>query len=454
MKQLAGWTRAAIVFMMLLAASTAQEEARVFVEVAHPSQAFTSQPVEVVITLGYDEGWFRDHGVSLFRQQVDVPFHVDVPWVGAASERAVTFVAAIDEASHMRVAVGDRIIDGLRLAPVARAGRSYARVELRCRWLPLIAGVAAIAPVRVRFAFANEFRENLLRGREPVDQQENAVASVVGQLQVDALPSNAPSDWSGAVGEFVVEATSGGDRVHVGDAFQVEVTVRGDGNYERFAALRPPIIDGFHVQGVVERRIDGGRRFVLDVLALRPGLKEMPSVSFVSFSPAVKQYVTTTSATVPVEVLPQREDVALATQVQELVDKDLAKQTPGISSSVYRWGFVALAVLGLVLQRRSLSRKGHRALHDAVHQLRLEITKGVDADRAADAFEKVMTKIAGGGGFSAPSIWKDLQARGVAADGLKQLQAVHAQLDAARFGGPMPNAEVVMGPVETLVAAS
>lgn len=454
MKQLAGWTRAAIAFVMLLAAASAQEEARVFIEVAHPSQAYRSQPVEVVVTLGYDEAWFRDHGVSLFRQQVDVPFHVDVPWVLAAPERRVTFVAATDEANHMRVAVGDRIIDGLRLAPVARAGRSYARVQLRCRWLPLISGAATIAPVRVRFAFANEFRENLLRGREPVDQQQNAVESVVGQLQVDALPGNAPPDWSGAVGEFVIEATSGGERVHAGDAFQVEVTVRGDGNYERFAALRPPIIDGFHVQGVVERRIDGARRFVLDILALRPGLKEMPGVSFVSFSPAAKQYATTTSAAVPVEILPQREGVVLSTQIQELVDKDLAGQTSGISSSVYRWAFVALAVLGLVLQRRSLSRKGHRALHDTVHQLRLAITKGDDADRAADAFEKVMTKLAGGGAFSAPSVWKDLQARGVAADGLQQLQAVHAQLDAARFGGPMPIAEVVMGPVDTLVAAS
>ncbi|MFT4511947.1 MAG: hypothetical protein ACI91B_000631, partial [Planctomycetota bacterium] len=76
------------------------------------------------------------------------------------------------------------------------------------------------------------------------------------------------------------------------------------------------------------------------------------------------------------------------------------------------------------------------------------------ADRTADAFEKVMTKLAGGGRFSAPSVWQDLKARGVAPEGLKQLQAVHAQLDAARFGGPMPAAELVMGPVDTLVAAS
>lgn len=454
MKQLAAWTRVALAAVSLLAASPAQEEARVFVEVDCPNQAYASQPVEVAITFGYDETWFTDHGVSLFRQQVDVPFHVDVPWVLAAPERAVTFMAATNEANHMRVAVGDRILDGVALPPVARDGRSYARVQLRCRWLPLSAGQSTIAPVRVRFAYANEFRENLLRGREAVDQQQSTVMSAAGQLQVEALPGGAPPAWSGAVGEFAIHATSGGEQIHVGEAFQVEVTIRGDGNHERFAALRPPTIDGFHVQGVVERRIDGARRFVLDVLALRPGVTTMPGVSFVAFSPAAKQYVTLTSTTVPIEVLPQREGVELSPQIQELVDKDLAKQDPGISNSWYRWGFVALAVIGLVLQRRGLSRKGHRALHDSVHQLRLAITQASDADRTADAFEKVMTKLAGGGRFSAPSVWQDLQARGVAPEGLKQLQAVHAKLDAARFGGPMPAAELVMGPVDTLVAAS
>lgn len=454
MKQLAAWTRVAFAAVSLLMASPAQQEARMFVDVDCPNQAYASQPVEVAITLGYDEAWFAEHGVSLFRQQVDVPFHVDVPWVLAAPERAVTFVAATDEANHMRVAVGGRILDGVSLPPVVRDNRSYARVQLRCRWLPLSAGASTIAPVRVRFTYANEFRESLLRGREAVEQQQNTVMSVAHQLQVVALPGDAPQDWSGAVGEFAIDATSGGEQVHVGDAFQVEVTIRGDGNHERFAALRPPTIDGFHVQGVVERRIDGARRFVLDVLALRPGVKVMPGVTFVAFSPAAKQYVTTTSTTVPVEVLPQREGVKLSPQIQELVDKDLAEQDAGRSTSWYRWGFVGLAVLGLVLQRRGLSRKGHRALHDAVHQLRLAITQGSDADRTADAFEKVMTKLAGGGRFSAPSVWKDLQARGVAPEGLQQLQSAHAQLDAARFGGPMPAAELVMGPVDTLVAAS
>tara|TARA_R110002072_G_scaffold87129_8_gene196758 strand:+ start:24705 stop:26096 length:1392 start_codon:yes stop_codon:yes gene_type:complete len=452
--QLAEWTSAAFVAVALLAGVCAQEEARVFIEVDCPSEVYQSQPIEVVITLGYDDVWFEEHGVSLFRQHVDVPFHVDVPWVLAAPERAVTFVMATDANNHARVAVGDRILDGRRLTPEDRDGRSFARVELRCRWLPLSSGNSTVAPVRVRFAYANEFRDNLLRGREPVDQQQVSVSSVARQLQVQPLPNDAPPEWSGAVGEFELEATSRGEQVHVGESFQVEVTIRGDGNHERFAALRPPTLDGFHVQGVVERRIEGARRFVLDVLALRKGVSEMPGVSFVSFSPAAKAFITTTTATVPVKVLPQREGVALTPPIQELVDKDLAKQDQGVSTSVYRWGFVALAILGLVLQRRSLSRKGHRALQDAVHQLRLALTKPGDADRTADAFEAVMAKLAGGGRFSAPSVWKDLQARGVAAEGLKQLQAVHAELDAARFGGPMPSAVSVMGPVDTLVAAS
>lgn len=427
---------------------------RAFVEIDAPANAFVSQPVEMAVTIGYDEQWFAEHAVSMFRQKVDVPFHIDVPWLLADPGRAVTLVPEPDEVSAVRVAIGQRIVPCRKLASVQRQGREFARVQLLCRWVPLKDGKADLAPVRLRFTYAEEFRDNLLRGREPVDQQQASVSSRAASLQVAALPADAPALWTGAVGEFAVEATSGGEQVHVGETFSVEVTIRGDGNLDRFAAMRAPTIDGFHVQGVVERRLEGARRFVLDVLALRPGVTEMPGVSFVAFSPLERRYVSVSSESVPVSVLPQREGVELPDAIQEMVDDDFARQNPGLPTSVYRWGFVALAVLGLLMHRRSQTRRGHKKLLDCVHELRMALTKDAVPDRVADAFEKVMAELGGGGGFSAPSVWKDLAARGVAAEGLSQLQSVHAQLDAARFGGPMPAAEDVMGPVDTLVAAA
>jgi len=442
------------VALLLLAALPAQAKAHVFVEVVARSETYASQPIDVVIRLGYDAAWFEQHGVELIRQDVDVPLHVDVPWLLSVPERVVSVVPCQAELARARVAVGDRIVVGTRVLPVERQGRTFEQVELRCRWLPLVAGSYEIAPVTVRFAYANEFREHLLRGREPVDQQEQRVASLARELRVLPLVGDAPKDWTGAVGEFEVAATSGGEQVHVGDEFRVEVTIQGDGNLERFAAIKPPAIDGFHVQGVVETRLAGARRFVLDVLALRAGMTAMPGVSLVAFSPLAGRFTTITSDTVPVLVLPPRADVVLPEHVQQLIDADAASQRSGPSSWLLRWGFIGLMLLGLWLHRRGRRRNGKRSLQAAVHQLRMATVVSDDPERAADAFERVVSLLAGGGPFSTPSIWEDLEARGVAAAGLEQLRTLHAALDAARFGGPAPDAEAVMSAVETLVAAS
>lgn len=430
--------------------------ARAFIDVQCASKVFVSQPAEVVITIGYDAAWFEAHGVSLFRQQVDVPFHLDVPWLQGSPDRAVSILPAPDAGQKRKLVVLDRMVEGVRLAPIEQNGQSFARVQLQVRWLPLVAGVTTIAPVSLRFAYAEQFREHLLRGREPVDQQQAVVRSAALELRVLQLPTEPPNGWTGAVGEFQLHATSGGEELHVGETFQVELTIDGHGNGERFAKLPPPKIDGFHVQGVVERRGEGGRQFVLDVLALRPGVTEMPGVPFVAFSPTQQQFVTITSSSVPVRVLPQRDGVALAKNVQQLIDADAAAQVQGIPQWVYRWGFIALLLLGLGLLRLGRLKRGRRALDEAVHELRLALTQGHDPDRAADAYERVLAVVAGGGGggFAVPSVWQDLSARGLAPDGLQLLQGLHAELDGARFGGPAPAADAVMAAVDTLVAAS
>ena len=53
-----------------------------------------------------------------------------------------------------------------------------------------------------------------------------------------------------------------------------------------------------------------------------------------------------------------------------------------------------------------------------------------------------------------PGTWDRLRNRGVAPDGLDELQRLHELLDAARFGGPLPEAERIMAPAETLATAA
>ena len=168
----------------LLAALPSQEEARVFVEVLAAPQTYVSPPTEVLVRIGYDADWFAQHAVPLIRQQVDVPCHLDVPWLGATADRTVVVVPFAGDLGVAQVAVADQIVAGVRALPLERRGRLYEQVMLRFRWLPLAAGLQEVAPVTLRFAYADEFREHLLRGREPVDRKEQRVSSPARELLV------------------------------------------------------------------------------------------------------------------------------------------------------------------------------------------------------------------------------------------------------------------------------
>ena len=54
----------------------------------------------------------------------------------------------------------------------------------------------------------------------------------------------------------------------------------------------------------------------------------------------------------------------------------------------------------------------------------------------------------------AETVLSFLQQRGVAAEGLSRLKELHAALDQARFGGPMPDPSDVLAAAETLAGAA
>ena len=445
----------AIALLLVLSQTIrSQEKERVFVSISATKECYVSQPTVINITLGYDDAWFNKHAVSLFRQKVDVPIHLDVPWLQSTPQHTAEVLAETNNTDSLRLAIGDQIHDGRRIPASERNGRVFQQVQVQIRCIPLAAGALQLAPLRVRFAYANEFREHLLRGREPIDQREEALASGLTDIRVLDLPAVQPDAWSGAVGDFTLSATSIGPKVHVGDSFQVKVTVAGDGNLDHFAALRPPKVEGFHVQGLVERPVVDGRCFVLDVLALRPDLREMPGFPFVAFSPTKKAFVSLATPSVPVVVLPQPAGQVLAAHVQDLVDADAAKLDEDSSRYLIRWAFIILMIVGLWLQRRNRNRRSERSLTASVQQLRLAISQDAGPDQLADAFERVICRVGGGSTFSAPGIWDDLRTRGVESEGIRQLRKLHDELDASRFGGPAPTVDAIMSAVETLVAAA
>lgn len=432
------------VWMTLVASLAAQDpqpaDAPAIVEVApSTTTAWLQQPIEVTVRLFVDASFFRTQAVPLFQQQLDQPFHVVVPWLFAAEDRAVEFVPPAADTKGARIAVGDTVVVAVPAGTVRRGSRDYDVLELRYRWTPLTPGTSAIAPVELRYAYATRFAEDFLRGRQPEDRQEASVLSASAALTVKALPTaGRPVGFTGAVGDFVVTAEVARNAVDLGSSFPLTVTVRGDGNLERFAPLPVPALTGFHVQGIVERRTPGARTFVLDVLALDRTATAVPAIAFTAFSPTRGTYVTHVAG--PVAITVQAATGPLDPHARELVDalesENRSRLLRTIATVVV---FVVLLVVGLrfVRRRRAHRRIALRAAYDAV-------AAAADPTARLGAFERLCALCAGHDRFDGETTWRTLLATEAREPLVADAQRLHAALDAARFGGaPVPRDELL-----------
>lgn len=410
--------------------AAASAPVRAFVEVEGlPAQAWVGQVCDVTVRVGVDAPWFAAQAVPLTAQALDQPFHVQIPWLRAGDDTRAVVVPPADGVAVQRVAVGDRA-EAFAVGPVRTVdGRAFATLQLRARWRASREGTFDVPAVRLRYAFATEFVEDFLRGRQPRDRQETAVVGEAMRVRVSALPQPAPAGYTGAVGAFTLAVAPAAAAAEVGRALAVAATLTGDGNFGDFAFALAQPVPGFHVDGVVAVPGSDGRAFRLDVLPLRAAARELPPLSFVAFNPRTGGYVRVASPAVPLAVAAAT--ASLPPRVQQLVDADAA------AGPARRWPLpvgaaLALLVAGLV---RGRGRRRARAAVAAAIDAFASAPVDAAAPRLA-AFEAALARIADlpawrADGFEA--LAKRLPAELVAA-----LRVHHGSLDAARFGGSVP----------------
>lgn len=421
--------------------------APLFVEVdGLPAEVFVQQSFELVVRLGVDTVWLRQHAVPMFQQKLDQPFHVVVPWLQAAEDRAVELLPPPAGATTQRLAFGDRAVPFVVAGARDVDGRRYELLTATLRWTALAPGRSLVAPVELRYAFAERFVEDFLRGREPVDRQEATIASPAASLTVTPLPPLPPAGFCGAVGEFTLQASTAVPAATVGSSVPLRLEVRGVGNLERMAPLPPPPLPGFHVQGVTSAMVAGARVFTLDLLPLRAGTTAVPPVPFVAFSPRERRYVTLTSAPVPLSVAPTPAGVELPPRVRERIAADERELAAANAWPAWVHGLFVGGALAVVFVLRVLRRRGHVDRIARERQQRLEAALAVGPAEALVALDACVLHAAGGAS-TIDAAWGALASRGVAADALARLQAVRQALDAARFGGPAPAAAAVSAAV-------
>ncbi|MFN8827957.1 MAG: hypothetical protein ACK501_23565 [Planctomycetota bacterium] len=437
------------------AAALAQQpadRAPLFVEVdGLPAEVFVEQSFELVVRLCVDAAWLQQHAVPMFQQKLDQPFHVVVPWLQAAEDRAVELLPPPAGATTQRLAFGDRAVPFVVAGVREVDGRRFDLLTATLRWTALAPGRSLVAPVELRYAFAERFVEDFLRGREPVDRQEATIASAAASLTVVPLPPLPPAGFCGGVGEFTLQASTTASAATVGSSVPLRLEVRGAGNLDRMAPLPPPSLPGFHVQGVTSAMVAGARVFTLDLLPLRAGTTQVPPVPFVAFSPRERRYVTLASDAVPLVVAPTPADVELPPRVRLRIDLDRLELAAANEWPLWRYAALAGSVLVFVQLARGRRRRASFDRRRAANHDRLVAALASGPVEALEAFDACVLHAAGEA-TTVEVAWQRLAQRPVPAAAVVRLQTVRQALDAARFGGQAPAASEVLAAVRDVAS--
>jgi hypothetical protein len=136
------------------------------------------------------------------------------------------------------------------------------------------------------------------------------------QIEARSLPEGAPPDFSGAVGQFEIEAKLGAAEGRVNEILTLTVEIRGSGNIETINSPPLPKLQYwrfFNEEVTTEiplskEIVKGARRFQWSVVPGRAGEQEIPPLSFSYYDLETGLYHAISSAPLPITILPALEN--------------------------------------------------------------------------------------------------------------------------------------------------
>src|SRR2546421_1750144 len=142
----------------------------------------------------------------------------------------------------------------------------------------------------------------------PSVPQEIRFKSQAVTLEVKPLPSGAPANFGGAVGNFMLTSDAKPKSRQVGDPFTVTATITARGNFDRVTAPTLEVENGWHKYPPSSEfkqdddvGISGTKTFET-VLSANERKDKIPAQLFSYFDPAKEQYVTLRTEPIPVRV--------------------------------------------------------------------------------------------------------------------------------------------------------
>jgi len=148
-----------------------------------------------------------------------------------------------------------------------------------------------------------------------MDQRKLTISASEISINVLPLPTEGrPKNFSGAVGDFTMSATTSNKEVMVGDPVAVDVTIEGQGNFD---ALDAPVLAepaGWKTYPPKRFNVDTGDPNTADLMNRRVGFNQIvvpekvmaavPPFEFSFFSPRTKQYTHLRSQPIPISIKP------------------------------------------------------------------------------------------------------------------------------------------------------
>ena len=132
-------------------------------------------------------------------------------------------------------------------------------------------------------------------------------------FNVQPLPEDGkPDNFTGAIGNFTMEIGASPRRVEVGEPITLNMTVSGEGNFNRVEAPDFPDSPAWKTYSPTSDYVKDSAEFSRSksfeqaIVVKEQDVKEIPSLSFSYFDPENKKYVTLTSEPIPLDILPLR----------------------------------------------------------------------------------------------------------------------------------------------------
>jgi hypothetical protein len=167
--------------------------------------------------------------------------------------------------------------------------------------------------------FGDPFWQNIFGATVPKDID---VMSPAQELMVRELPAEGrPADFHGAIGTFSIASDVSPAKADVGDPLTLRMRVTGSGNFDRVDSAMLDHLDqwktyppksSFNTSDPIA--LSGMKTFEQPVIASKPGVQELPGLTFSYFDPVTRRYATARSASLSVSISPSLADSRTAPQ--------------------------------------------------------------------------------------------------------------------------------------------